>query len=134
MADYIERENAYSAIRSNMFDKMRTFPKRRKRLIAMLLDLINVIGSIPAADVRENVHGEWGSVCGSYQCKNCGCTVPYDDAIMYLPKLNYCPNCGADMKGECSVCGHEIEASGSVPNENFCSNCGADQEKRELRG
>lgn len=64
------------------------------------------------ADVQEVVHGKWEdqevvenkkiieewqsakcSVCGKYH------TTPY---MYYFDDFNYCPNCGADMRGKCS--------------------------------
>jgi hypothetical protein len=55
------------------------------------------ISLIPAADVRENVRGEWIHTT--------------DDVYAYY---------------KCSVCGLEIEARGGVPTASFCQNCGAD--------
>ena len=62
------------------------------------------IDNQPTADVRENVKGEWikevDTMGGyddytpiNYYCSICG----------YLSmdgQTNYCPNCGADMRGE----------------------------------
>ena len=55
------------------------------------------IDNMPTADVRENVKGEWHDYQeGKWiyqQCSVCG----YD----YAPrKYPFCPNCGADMRGE----------------------------------
>ena len=59
---------------------------------------------IPAADVRENVRGEWEEVaerglCDLRRCSNCGHIEPVG-LEMITPKPNFCPNCGADMRGE----------------------------------
>ena len=49
----------------------------------------------PTADVRENVHGKWGySLAGNWKCSVCG-DEPYYDS---RKGLNFCPNCGADMR------------------------------------
>ena len=58
-----------------------------------------------SADVRENVKGEWkrevlGSTSGygttvMYQCSAC--------ERMSISEYNYCPNCGAYMRGEKNV-------------------------------
>ena len=57
-----------------------------------------LIDSAPSADVRENVRGEWikqyfdfRDNCQIYSCSKCG----YQDI-----DTNFCPNCGADMRGE----------------------------------
>ena len=75
-------------------------------------DVMKYIAEFPTADVRENVRGEWKerhhaysdeeapidewqsarcSVCEKYH------TTPY---MYYFDDFNFCPNCGADMRGE----------------------------------
>lgn len=56
-----------------------------------------MIDTQPTADVRENVHGEWiADELTGWLCSNCG------EHIVLNVKMhgNYCPNCGADMKGD----------------------------------
>lgn len=51
------------------------------------------------AGARENVHGEWIEQAGSIiYCSEClvEALEKYDKQI----KSNFCPNCGASMKGE----------------------------------
>ena len=57
----------------------------------------------PTADVRPNVRGEWiepnrddvVSYGPGYKgCSNCG------KAVWLGKWMNFCPNCGADMRGE----------------------------------
>ena len=67
-----------------------------------------VIDNQPTADVRENVKGEWlpmkrfGGEAGQTPDVMCSvCNAP----ALWLGTLgcirsNYCPNCGADMRGE----------------------------------
>lgn len=57
---------------------------------------------IPAADVRPVVRGVWNAVKGALHpaetsavCSNCGFATMIHAQTFY----NYCPNCGADMKG-----------------------------------
>ena len=53
--------------------------------------------------LEERPQGEWmyndyGNECGNWHCSKCG-HMPYY-ATKYMRFLNYCPNCGADMRGE----------------------------------
>jgi len=53
------------------------------------------IKEIPAADVRPVVRARWNTVkYPLYECSNCGAV--YQD-VGY--GFNFCPNCGADMRG-----------------------------------
>lgn len=61
------------------------------------------IKNAPTADVRENVRGEWGIIeepDGYYhtECDICGQYLE-EDVFMRGKKYNFCPNCGADMRG-----------------------------------
>ena len=74
-------------------------------------DLKKLIDRQPTADVRENVKGGWldmerieeaeANVITEWQqarCSVCGKwhTTPY---MYFFTHDNYCPNCGADMRG-----------------------------------
>ena len=90
MKEYIEREAALSAQNKSM-----NLSECRKRL-----------ESIPAADVRPVVRGRWDdkTVAFFFKCSECGCCVGHrHDVFLDRGKLNYCPNCGADMIGEQDV-------------------------------
>lgn len=53
------------------------------------------IDNMPTADVRENVRGEWKSRTfydSTLVCSECGAEGRWD--------FEYCPYCGADMRGE----------------------------------
>ena len=63
------------------------------------------IDSIPSADVRENVHGEWIAVdhdkwtTGTHGliCSKCGGGYHLNIETT-IDNWDYCPNCGADMR------------------------------------
>ena len=66
-------------------------------------DAARAIGTIPAADVRPVVRGQWklDSDPGEpwrYVCNICG--EKTKDTVMGKPRANFCPNCGADMREE----------------------------------
>lgn len=52
--------------------------------------------SIPAADVRPVVRGVWVKNGWSIRCSICGYDMPF-------ATRNFCPNCGAWMRGENDV-------------------------------
>lgn len=65
-------------------------------------ELESVINNVSAADVRGNRHGEWkhdkdDALISGY-CSHCG----WQSIIMEtdVADMPYCPNCGADMRGE----------------------------------
>ncbi len=70
----------------------------------LYFDIKPIINSIPAADVRPVVRGEWKPrdlTWGRsyYYCSACEETVDMPTA-MGIPMFRYCPNCGADMREE----------------------------------
>jgi hypothetical protein len=84
MAEYIEKEAA-------MLTAMDYEGRGNAQDASM--DIASAIGDIPAADVRENVVGEWIPVInghGMFECSQCHA---------YAPGYRFCPNCGAQMGG-----------------------------------
>ena len=63
--------------------------------------VIRRIDSVPTADVKEVVHGEWIEGYYGIECSNCGREVVYregDDGRWHYEY--FCPHCGADLRGE----------------------------------
>lgn len=60
--------------------------------------IMDDIANRQTADVRENVHGEWVDIIiddvEMQKCSVCG----YGEYVLHRPY--FCPNCGADMRGE----------------------------------
>lgn len=97
MKEYIEREAAFFALAHNFYSDEMTL-KGYDRILAALANL-------PAADVRPVVRGEWlrtDAYPHHLYCSVCYTTyLPTDELLeMYRIPMNYCPNCGADMRGE----------------------------------
>lgn len=68
-----------------------------------LLAAADEIAKLPDVDAVEVVHGRWliarSHVDAKFKCSECGYS--YIDADNNaMPEFNYCPNCGANMKGE----------------------------------
>ena len=72
-----------------------------------------MIDTQPTADVRENVMGRWVEVVDRtemydkegvktwgmlFQCNQCGFVLNAVEG--HTGQYNYCPNCGADMRGD----------------------------------
>lgn len=62
----------------------------------------SAIEAVPSADVRENVRGCWINIeihidgSSTAECDKCNAIVHSN----LSEKINFCPNCGADMRGE----------------------------------
>lgn len=85
--DYIDRNEAIEAIKNDALDLVYYGKK----------EAIECLESVPAADGRPVVYGEWEEIRDPYGkiegwlCK-CG--------NESKSKTNFCPNCGADMRGK----------------------------------
>ena len=79
MTEYIKRED--------LMERVGRWQLNTREAIA------EMVMSVPSADVVERKRGEWydrGSL--SCRCSNCGCKSPEE--------FSFCPNCGADMRGQ----------------------------------
>jgi hypothetical protein len=102
MDDYISRE---AAIRALEF-RCKILTVRGGKTAADILTRYGIKtirnrDSLPAADVRPVVYGEWilDSDPGEpwrYRCSKCGEITK--DTCMGKPRANWCPNGGADMR------------------------------------
>jgi len=95
MSDYISRNKLNKKKKYLFQTKGMPFPKSE-----WFFKFDDVMG-MPPADVRENIHGEWiiddtETIHG--HCRKCGWESHYyeDDVV----GMNFCPNCGADMRGD----------------------------------
>lgn len=61
-------------------------------------DMLAAVGEAKTIDAKPVVHGEWVNVVGGFfemgRCSVCGGQWPTAGG------LNFCPNCGADMRGD----------------------------------
>lgn len=79
--EYIEKEAALNSVRLNEPN---------------ITNILASIVCIPAANVRENVKGEWlRTPTAWFYCSVCG-EEPPDETNA---RTRFCPNCGADMTG-----------------------------------
>ena len=89
---YIEREAVFKIVTDMMCDCKVTHKGRAIR---------RNIKQLPVADVVEVRHGEWISngLTQDYVCSECSGMAPVDCEKEDFYESNYCPNCGADMRG-----------------------------------
>lgn len=63
--------------------------------------IMRMVLSMPLADVRENVRGEWIPFDEyTYLCSNCSWVDAYRVSASVKVGFPFCPRCGADMRGE----------------------------------
>ena len=69
--------------------------------------VLAAIEGIPPAEPKTGkwIYGEdsMADCVDGYRCDQCGFFVPWDyqhKSIDYIKDYNFCPNCGADMRGE----------------------------------
>ena len=98
LAKTVEEHSYFLSDRINSIDKG-----------MFLSGILQVIDEQPEDDVRENVHGEWvrkevdrrihGVYCKApnWMCSECKKWWFHNGAM--LRYNNFCPNCGADMRG-----------------------------------
>ena len=98
MSDYIKREDAIRQI-------VKTSAQNELDIPA-IGTVIYILSEMDSADVRENVRGEWIShdlengekSIDKDCCSVCG--ERFREIAMTGCEWNFCPNCGADMRGE----------------------------------
>ena len=104
MTDYISRQAAINSVWRAV---------ELENSYAMKHQIYTDLKTIPAADVRENVRGEWIAVVDKtemydkegvktwgtlFQCNKCGFVLNAVEG--HTGQYNFCPNCGANMRGE----------------------------------
>ena len=78
-----------------------------KSIIEILDDVGRDINRLQPAQPKRGkwIYGEdsMADCVDGYRCDQCGFFVPWDyqhKSIDYIKDYNFCPNCGADMRGE----------------------------------
>lgn len=117
MAEYIKREDAIKALveltaytdATTINTVVESAYHYSNEWIGGIRDALIEIGDIPAADARPVVRGEWVlDSDGLPVCSHCG-EIALQRVFTKVPQLimntrmiqsNFCPNCGADMRGE----------------------------------
>lgn len=88
MSEYISRENVLAQMKQYYDDCAKTSEYTRLGFETAM----EVVKSIPSADVSENINGEWvDNHNGTFTCNKCG---------NKHSKSKFCSECGADMRGD----------------------------------
>ena len=103
MSRYIDADALKETIASNVYPVTDVFNSRDYGMF-WTGGIEKAIDEQLTYDVRENVRGEWIKLdmhahLADHKCSACGqeCYVP---TCMGDPMYVFCPNCGADMRGE----------------------------------
>ena len=96
MSDLIRREDAVSAISDLLMIKL------QGKVLPTWNEVYQAINDIPSAD-SERQKGKWikvGHWGRSYKCNQCGNYLDFDGVNVGRGDANFCPRCGADMRGD----------------------------------
>ena len=109
MSDLIRRENAIDALKKIMFTHLFECGEyigedTREVSIMNAEKALDVIETLPSAE-PEQKKGEWLHKPNeydddTYECSRCGEPWTLIEGTPKENNMNYCPNCGADMRGE----------------------------------
>lgn len=107
MAEYIEREAAIDAVsawyrKACRPENMSSYNMGER---AAYTTAISEIAELPAADVRHVVRAYWTDHRtiehdGEWYCSACGKEITIYMGPDRKDRYAFCPNCGADMRGE----------------------------------
>ena len=100
MAEYIERE----ALLGRMNDYcVRNCPDTTYCISCFMTDAKEIVDSQDVEDVRPVVRGEWQEKAVwddvVFVCSNCEEPWTLIEGTPEQNNMNFCPNCGADMRG-----------------------------------
>lgn len=102
MSRYIEAEEVEKRIDIVLGSEPKAWDKKALKELKMY-----VVHAVPTADVRENVRGEWIIKTDGFvikrvwgACSECGNTLDFSGVNAGRGDANFCPNCGADMRGD----------------------------------
>ena len=99
MSDLISRSALLKELKEELENKSPHLTERENDFIDVGLRIAKrATKRIPAVDAVPVVHGRWLRILrGNYECSVCRCIPYYASSIS---TLNYCPNCGADLRGD----------------------------------
>lgn len=96
MAEYIEREKVYTAVKINR--SCNIYSEYEDGYNDGINKAMSIIKDAPASDARPERHGKWKRSCDrySYFCSECGEEPDKSGKLLSA----FCPWCGAKMDGK----------------------------------
>lgn len=95
--EYIEREAAKARLRIRITDCVLDGDNEAADCFR---DCIDLLDSIPAADVAPVVHGRWERIRSNWYCTRCKTGYRITCGAASAKTFTFCPNCGAKMDKE----------------------------------
>ena len=107
MHDLISRQAAIDAFLTELTKRERNNLLHTWSTVEVKYFVVDMLEKLPSAQPERKkgkwIYGEDEYGIDGYHCDKCGFFVPWDYAhtfINYIEDYNFCPNCGADMRGE----------------------------------
>ena len=80
---------------------MKYYDEQQRTDIWETSEIEHLIGEIPTVQTVEMVHGRWEDFCRGKMCCCSVCKAEFDNTCNEIHgEWFYCPNCGADMRGD----------------------------------
>lgn len=102
MIEYIEK--AQFELMLDEVSKMSAYSRNTLSDLDIVKQIRFCVKHAKAADVQPVIHAHWIELPKAMnpnenpcKCSNCGHVLSF---MNHYPKSNYCPNCGANMRGE----------------------------------
>ena len=102
MSDLIDRQEAINAVKKVDMQVYEGNAAVGRRLYLTQDEMIAIIESLPSVESEQKT-GKWvyDGIRGRFPACKCSICGHYENADWALLQgVNYCPNCGADMRGD----------------------------------
>lgn len=102
MPRYIDADAFLKSVKQKAYPQSGNVNESERKI--SLFGIMEILTAMPTADVVEVVHGEWIEQDDAwdgvyYECSVCKEAFTLIDGTPTDNLYNFCPNCGADMRG-----------------------------------
>lgn len=111
MSDYVTKDAVQRVITNSAAKLYMTGQISKEESPKLVAYILSAVEKMPGVDVVEQKHGEWLDVQDPLDIYvECECSLCHEryfklsnsKDFRWIP-FNYCPNCGADMRGDSDV-------------------------------